>query len=288
MRIDERAPRQMVRPLAGAALAAALLMAGAVQGLGQAVASPVIDGAQQGRVVIMRPTEALEVLAMARELNRRCGFLPEASDELGGYAARAEIAAAAQEGAEAARTALEVAKEEAAGMACDGDARDLVTAALEAAREAARQAGIAVGRGAPAAAPASQPRQRVADRSESRKVRQAKDRSRKVGKVGERRTKRASGKDRTGRTGHAVHKAAASAKVHRLAQRYERLAGTYYLDLRCRKLPYAHARRLWQQVKTLHYRLLKEGGASVLLTAKRRAQAMASRRACESLRLAGR
>ena len=275
----------MHRPLAGVALGVALLIAGGAWSGKSAMASPVIEGAREGRVVIMRPTEALEVLAMARELNRRCRFLPEATDELGGYAARAEIATAAQEGAEAARTALEVAKEEAAGMACDDNARDLVTAALEAAREAARQAGIAAPQAAPSAAPVPMPQKVAADRAEARRIDRPARPARKVrqaGKAQEMQKRRASRPER------AARKAMGEGRVHRLARRYERLAGTYYLDLRCRRLPYTRARKLWQQVKALHYRLLDEGGPAVLLAAKRRAQAFAGRRSCSSLRLAGR
>ncbi len=287
------------RPQAGVALAAALLLTGVQFGGGSVLASPVIEGAQEGRVVIMRPTEALEVLAMARELNRRCRFFPDVADELSGYAARAEIATAAQEGAEAARTALDMAREEAAGMACDEDARDLVSAALEAAREAARQAGIAAVPPAPSLASASrpEPRRRVEHRDNDRgdgmahrtsRVHRPADEPHKVPQTRRSMDGGRGMKTRLARTERDARKAVDRGKVRQLARRYERLAGTYYLDLRCRRLPYARARQLWQQVRALHYRLLDEGGPSVLLAAKQRARTLAKRRSCASLRLAGR
>lgn len=269
----------------------AIVLAAAVAVLGGSVAKH----AWAEEAAVLRPAEALEVLVMARELNRRCGFLPAAGDELGRYAARAEIATAAMDGAEVARLALRRAKAEAGEMACDEDGRAFVSAALDAAREAARRAGVELARGEQPRKKARPSRMRPGQDSSPHQVAadtagQAAVRSRPIARREIRRSAAAAGARKPAR--RQLPRQAAGRTTGNgergLVWRYVRLAGTYYLDLRCRRLPYARAKSLWLKVRRLHYRVLKTAGPAALLAAKRRAQAMAARRSCGSLRLAGR
>ena len=217
----------------------------------------------------MAPAEALKVLVEAREVNARCGFLPAATDELAGYAARAEIATAASQGVEAATGAVDAGRHAARQTDCGEDARAMVHEALAAAREAMRQAR----RQSPER---MAPARRTADVVAATAARRA-NAGRRQGAARRRVMAGAGAAGRGGGDGASS-----------LARRYVELAGTYYLDLRCRRLPYPQARALWKKVRRLHYRLLRTGGANVLLAAKEKARARAARRSCGSLRLARR
>ena len=314
-----------------------MLAGGACMLLGLGASSPVM--AQNGG---MRPVAALKILVEARELNARCGFVPEAKDELADYAAKAEVAAAEREGIEAVRKALDEGRKEAKAQACSAESKDFVLAALDAAREAMRQAralygmprdkgeqtaqeGASVPNREQHAASSDSARNRAEDAGAAASTEQQ-DQAATVmphlrpGKAGddlpalERKREKArrhgpemlrpAKRDMAGNRKPAASKpekrkvaakaaareeaSARAGAVKALERRYVALAGTYYLDLRCKRLPYPVALSLYKRVKALHYRLLKEGGPQAILRAKAAAKARAAMRSCRTLKVAER
>ncbi len=288
----------------------------------------------------MRPVAALKILVEARELNARCDFAPEAKEELADYAAKAEVAAAAREGVEAVRKALDEGHKEAQAQECSPESKDFVLAALDAAREAMQQARAMHSQGSkdsdrtahvnsntgmrpqkaeiasgshkqakaeerpgksegrenvspsmhPQAKKSDQERAVAAARSSNEKKRGPKmlrpprkpeAASKKSGARSERRMAAT-------KTANHGKRAADTGVLRALERRYVVLAGTYYLDLRCKRLPYPVALSLYKKVKALHYRLLKKGGPQAILRAKAAAKARAAMRTCRTLKVAAR
>ena len=313
-----------------------MLAGGACMLLGLGASFPVM--AQNGG---MRPVAALKILVEARELNARCGFVPEARDELADYAAKAEVAAAEREGIEAVRKALDEGRKEAKAQACSAESKDFVLAALDAAREAMRQAralyGMPRDKGEQTAQEgASVPNREQHAASAASKRNKAEDAAAaateqrgqvaavmprlRPGRAGddlpalERKRERAhrhgpkmlrpARRDMAGNRKPAASRlqkrtvaakatarkesSARAGAVKALERRYVALAGTYYLDLRCKRLPYPVALSLYKRVKALHYRLLKEGGPQAILRAKAAAKARAAMRTCRTLKVAER
>ncbi len=246
--------------------------------------------AQAGRGP-MAPTEALSILAQARTLDARCGFLKgSVHDELAGYAARAEIVTAERMGAKAAERAVNRGTEAGRKAACDSSGRTLVQDALAAAREAVRQAR----RTAPP------PRRTMARRiaaptGPERNVlllpgpRAMKERT--VALIDRKRSAnfrpvaRISGGHPGPRpiviiSGRTRHSARPKVPAGNSEERYVVMTAEYYRQLRCGTTDRKALMRLYERVRQAHYALLHAKGPKVTARAKVRARALAAHRSC--------
>ncbi len=238
----------------------------------------------------MAPTEALSILAQARTMDSRCGFLKGAAhDELAGYTARAEIVTAQRMGAKAAEAAVNRGMEAGRKAACDRDGKGFVQDALAAAREAMRQAR----RAAPARRPVAH--RKVVRIKPERNVRllPAKKamKERVVALVSRKRdtnfgpVARISGRQAEPRTVVVISRKPESSprsnvKRKVLEERYVALTAKYYGFLRCGTTNRKALMRLYEDVRRMHYALLRTAGPKVTARAKARAKAMASGRSC--------
>ncbi len=211
----------------------------------------------------MRASEALHVLAQAAAISAKCHYLDKSQqEELAGYAAKAEVATAAREGVEIAGLAMEKGAEAGRKSACDERNRELVQAVLEAARDAMHQARSR--RAAAVRAKAERnvrlPRRKTSSGQSSKIAVSKKTRSRQPSKV-------AVSKKTTGKS--------------RQVARYVSLTSRYYTALRCRNMPRGKLMRMYGQVKSAHYALIRSAGAAATARAKARARQMAQRRSCK-------
>ena len=248
--------------------------------------------AQAGRGP-MAPTEALSILAQARTLDARCGFLKgNAHEELAGYAARAEIVTAERMGAKAAESAVNRGTEAGRRAACDREGRGFVQDALAAAREAMRQAR----RAAPAAAARRTAARRTVSRSvPERNVRLLPGREalkeRTVALIDRKRAAnfrpvaRISGNRAEPRTiviisGGKGFSRRPKARKRNPEERYVAMTAEYYRQLRCGTTDRTALMRLYEKVRRAHYALLRTEGPKATARAKARAKALAARRSC--------
>ncbi len=248
----------------------------------------------------MAPAEALSVLAQARTLDARCGFLNgPAHEELAGYAARAEIVTAERMGAKAAESAVDRGSRAGRAAACDGEGRALVRDALAAAREAMRQArGSASTRRSASRRPAGRSgviRGTTASTAPERKVvlRPARN------AVRERSVALARGKRSanfhavvTISGDHAAPRPVAiisgrgdggtrrTARIRNSEERYVAMTAEYYRRLRCGTTDRKALLRMYEKVRRAHYELLRSAGPKVTARAKARARTLGARGRC--------
>ncbi len=239
----------------------------------------------------MAPTEALSILAQARTLDARCGFLKGSRhDELASYAARAEIVTAERMGAKAAASAVDRGTKAGRKGACDANGRSLVNDALAAAREAMRQA-----RRAAPARHAEAPRRKVSRVTPERNVRlrPAKEtmKERVVALVNRKHDTNfgpvatISGRQSQPRTlviisGKKGNSPRLRAKKKTLAERYVALTAKYYRYLRCGTTDRRALMRLYEDVRRMHHALLRTSGPKVTARAKARAKTLADHGIC--------
>ncbi len=239
----------------------------------------------------MAPTEALSILAQARTLDARCGFLKgSAHDELASYAARAEIVTAERMGVKAAESAVSRGTKAGRKAACDSSGRALVQDALAAAREAVRQARRIT----------SSPRRTAASRTVSstgpgRRVLLLPGpgvmNERTVALIDNRRSAnvrpvaRISGGHTGPRTiviisGRNEHSAHPKARTGNPEIHYVAMTAEYYRQLRCGSTDRKALMHLYEKVRRAHYALLRTKGPKVTARAKAQAKALAARRSC--------
>ena len=256
---------------------------------GAFITSALSVAAQAGRGP-MAPTEALSVLAQARTLDERCGFLKgSVHDELAGYAARAEIVTAERMGAKAAENAVNRGTKAGRRAACDSEGRGFVQDALTAAREAMRQARQA----APvrrtmtrrtASRPAPERKVRLQPGREAMKERTVAliDMKRAanfgpVARIAKTRTEpRTVVIISTGKKTSRIPKT----RKQDLEARYVAMTAEYYRQLRCGTTDRKAVLRLYEKVRRAHYTLLRTEGPKTTARAKARAKALAARRSC--------
>jgi len=254
------------------------------------------------RAQAMTPAGALRVLAQARAVNGKCHYLSApVSSELSGYVAKAEVVTASRQGADVASEAIAHGAKAGKASACGADSKDLVMAALTAAREAMRQARKA----SPAprrARPArlirhDRPRHAATarimpsrHRSHSPTVRIMPSGHKDVSAT----VRLASTASSAPRTSVRILKATRVAARHTgklratsamsggrdALKRYESKARAYYVELKCRRLPYRKTLVMWKQVKRMHYALLRARGGEAVGRAKSRAKAQAASASC--------
>ena len=194
--------------------------------------------------VISSPARAVQLLAQARAMAAKCGWLDaRARNELAAFARQARKAATRREGERTARRAAKKGRALGAKAACNAENREMVMAVLEGARAAMREA-KGTARKAPKAAmkaKAAQKRRPAPRRADAAKAKGAKG------------ARKASGVS---------------------LARYRRMASAYYHALKCRNRPHGELMRMWRKVRDAHMALLRqEGGAAVA-----RAKAAAARK----------
>ncbi len=207
----------------------------------------------------MTPAQALRVLAQAKAMAAKCGFLDEAGRmELSGYVARAEVVTAARQGVKAAEGALSDGARAGKKSACAAEDGELVSAALTAAREAMRAS-----------------RSATRGRSGRERRRSARVESARPRPSGARNV-RLSPARRPARTVAVIR----AGKGREGLARYVSMTARYYRARRCRTLGYGEAMRLWKKVRNAHYALIRSAGPQAVARAKARARAIARRRPC--------
>ncbi len=231
-----------------------------------AAAGVLLAGAGAATAQAMTPAEALHILAQARAVDGKCHYLAApVHSELSGYVAKAEIATASRQGAQAAKTAVSTGQKAGLASACGADSKDLVLAALDAAREAMRQARTAA---------AAQSRSRKAVRKGVRRKGTARH------DVRISRNRKADDYQLIARISPKRRAQAKKTNQGGGLKRYVSLATAYYRDLRCKRLPYAQSLRLWKQVRAMHYALVRSAGGAAVARAKATARARAARLSC--------
>lgn len=216
----------------------------------------------------LQPKDALRILAHANAADAKCTYLNSADhDELSGYVAKAEVAAAKRHGVDVARTAIKRGRAAGKAMACGSTSRELVAAALDAARAA--MAAVRSGHTRRQARNAQDSRRRPA--GPTRLVPDTAARLRPT-------------HDDAVVVEQASLAPATAAKAARPARPDDlRLAGYstvvagYYLERRCRHLSRADAYAFWQAVVKRHAAALASAGPTAVADAKARASARAGR-----------
>lgn len=101
------------------------------------LALPLWDAAPKAQAeVVMSQIDALRQLAKSTAANSKCNILPAPeAEELSGYLARAEIAAASRQSVGEARSAISLGKTLGGNAACSANTSDEVKATLDAARQ---------------------------------------------------------------------------------------------------------------------------------------------------------
>ncbi len=235
----------------------------------------------------MTPTEALSILAQARTLDARCGFLKgSAHEELAGYAARAEIVTAERLGARAAESAVNRGTEAGRKAACNSEGKALVRDALAAAREAVRHAGKAMPERHAAArrsSPAARPAERDVRLLPARKAMEERvvvliDRNRSGNFRPVARISSHHGEPRT--IVVISGKGGKKARTPDAETRYVAMTSEYYRLLRCGTADRRALMRLYDKVRRAHYGLLRTAGPDVTARAKARARVLAARKGC--------
>lgn len=101
------------------------------------LALPLWDAAPKAQAeVVMSQIDALRQIAKSTAANSKCNILPAPeAEELSGYLARAEIAAASRQSVGEARSAISLGKTLGGSAACSANTSDEVKATLDAARQ---------------------------------------------------------------------------------------------------------------------------------------------------------
>ena len=197
------------------------------------------------QVVTVGPSDAVKILAQSQAADKKCRHLTAAEhEELSGYVAKAEVAAASRDNVALATSARRTGYKLGRAMACGNNSEELVRAALNAARIAMAQA------------------RRNANR---RKVKTA---SRAL--VTPVRARR--------RTAPPAFRASIAT-----LSGYRTQAAAYYIERRCRHLSRAQVISFYRMIVADHNALLASQGAAAVARAKKSAVAIASgHQACGS------
>ncbi len=198
-----------------------------------AIAMP---GPAMAEVRNVGPSGALELLAQSRAADAKCKHLTGAEHaELVDYVAKAEVAVAARNGADAARASRQIGKGLGSKMACGRESEELVRATMDAARRAMDAA-----------------------RSETR--------TRRV--VRREPVTRARAVYPT----KAVIRNIAPAKGNTGLNGYRAVTAAYYLERRCNHLPRSQSMAFWKSVVAMHKSVLHKYSTSQVAKAKRQAE----------------
>jgi hypothetical protein len=187
--------------------------------------------------------EAVRILARARTVNEKCGYLSSSErNELSRYEARAEIAAANQSSAKRATSAASAGAAEGRKAGCSSEAEVDVRETLLAAREAVREADRRVAKPAYQQEPKPQPAKaaRTAEREEAVKP------------------------------------------VSRGLGFYARVVGAYYLERECKSLPGRDAERFWKGIAKVHKETLAQNGKAAVARVMKQAERNARGSSCGS------
>ena len=197
------------------------------------------------------PVAALELLARGKAADARCHILfPNERDELSGYLARAEIAAAERMSVGVAQAAIASGKAAGASSLCDTHAAVQLRATLEAAREATS------GTTEPDADLAStEPPAR-----KTKPIVEAQPRKRLFS--------------------FKPEKQAVALPVKGALQRYAREAAAYYADRKCRHLSSKAANAFWSSIVIRHRAAVAAHGSNAVAAVLSNAQAQANNWGC--------
>lgn len=179
------------------------------------------------------PEGALRLLAQSRTLDTRCKYLNAAEHgELEDYVAKAEIAVARTAGAQPAQDARRAGIRLGKKLKCGPDARELVSATMDAARRAIRQV-----------------------------------RAQRIKRVTKPRTerRRVVAQSIPAPKGKGLNKSIS-------LDGYRRVATAYYLERRCQHLSRANAMAFWKQIVARHNAVLKKYEPGAVKRAQTRAQ----------------
>lgn len=192
--------------------------------------------------------QAVLILSRAKSIDSRCNILSASErSELTRYTARAEIAAASQVSASAARAANDAGAAQAKSAGCSAQASADVRETLVAARTAI------------AAIDAREPKRQKIEAAPEKPVR----------------TKR-----------EPVEGDELIAVPRGNLKSYASSVRGYYVERRCRHLPDADARRYWNAIVRFHKSVVRAHGASRVAPVMRDAERAASRVACGNATLA--
>ena len=230
--------------------------------------------------------QAVAVLKRAETVDARCKFLtPELHDELSDYTARAELAAAIQVSAKAARNAVAQGKAQAGKAQCDEAPAADISATLFAAREAVSTTGTAKPVKVAAANP---PENRAADakttdsktadtKTADTKTADANAMKAKDTKAKASRSKQAKAippQDRTRTVESPPRKGRGS------LSRYAKLVGSYYIERKCRHLSPGQDFRYWKSIGRIHRATVAASGPAAVSAVLRQAERDASEVPC--------
>lgn len=199
----------------------------------------------------LSPAEAVQLLAMSKAADSRCHYLAiDDHEELAGYVARGEIAAAERQGVEAARTAVDTGRRKGESALCGPDSRSAVEATLMAAREAMAavelRSTVQEDTGSPPQAQPAKPEDQVAGAAQTRKARKTIPVT--ASPMGD----------------------------------YGQQAMAYYVERRCAHLSQGDANRFWRRIVARHKLALARSGSAAVRSALRQAEAMAAAKRCGS------
>jgi hypothetical protein len=209
------------------------------------LAALMLAGAGPSHAQALSTAETARLLARVQAIDGKCRYLdPADHDALKTFVARAEVAAAGEDGPQQASEAVAAGRSEGGSASCDDESARLVRSAYASARSAA--SGIRRGRTA-VAAPRQVPPQR----------------NRRVEAWPE-----PEPEPRWGGGGFSA--------VDRYAMRLE----AYYLDLRCRHLTRPDSVRFWRSIVQDQRNAARESGSYAVAAAQSRARMVASRGWC--------
>ena len=207
------------------------------------------------------PVAALELLAQSKAADARCHILfPNERDELSGYLARAEIAAAERMSVGVAQAAIASGKARGASSLCDTRAAVQMRATLEAAREAT--SGSAEPETAVASSEPPAVQRAIADPP-----------VRKIKPVAE-------AQPRKRLFSFKAEKQAVALPVKGSLQRYAREAAAYYADRKCRHLSSKAATSFWNGVVIRHRAAVAVHGSNAVAAVLANAQVQANSWGC--------
>lgn len=208
--------------------------------------------------------QAVAVLKRAETVDARCKFLTsEMHDELSDYTARAELAAATQVSAKAARNAMAQGKAHAGKAQCDEATAADITATLYAAREAVATTGTAK----PVIVAAANPPENSATDAKAADIKTA-DTKAKAGKS--KQAKAIPPQDRTTTVESPPRNGRGS------LSRYAKLVGSYYIERKCRHLSPGQDFRYWKSIGRIHRATVAASGPAAVSAVMRQAEQNAS------------
>lgn len=194
---------------------------------------------------MVSPTEALQILAKSDAVSAKCGVLMGSErTELKQYVARAEIAATRRMGTDEANATVKAGRSAGKSVSCTGAATAEIYDALNAARIAVAQADG----GRRAKAPLS---------AKSRSV-------------------------RLSNSTVAVILEREPSKPRGSLGRFQRISTAYFIEKRCRFLPYSRARNFWQSVLGAQSEAMAANNRKQVNAALKQARLAAARTPCDS------